>query len=70
MTWGKLPDETILKLKKGCESIIKVTKLPDVLKHIGVIMSNDAIAELILWSFDNKIEEKSRVYPPFPTKVK
>jgi hypothetical protein len=65
ITWGKLPDRLLEELKKGIESILSVKKLPQVMKYFGLEMEDEGIAELILWSFDNKLEGSVK-YGQFP----
>lgn len=69
LCWGRLLPETMQKLKTGAAEIMQVKTLPQVLKRMGIDAEDAAIAELILWAFENKEEKSSREYPEFPVKV-
>jgi hypothetical protein len=64
--WGRLSDEKLSALKKGYDEIMKVSSLPEVLSKLGMPLEKDAIAELLLWSFECK-EEVDVKWQEFPT---
>jgi hypothetical protein len=70
LCWGKLMPDTLKLLKTGAQEILAVDTLPEVLKKMGIVVTNEAIAELMLWAFENKEENGGRVYPEFPKKVR
>ncbi|KAH3746262.1 Ubiquitinconjugating enzyme subfamily protein [Pelomyxa schiedti] len=57
--WGKLPNEIFAEMKKGPAKIFSVTTLPEVFNMMGINIPPEAIAELILWGFENREESAS-----------
>jgi len=58
--WGRLQDEVLAHLKDGCHEILQLKSLPEIFSRLGLPRDKEAIAELILWAFDN-IEESPKV---------
>eukprot|EP00742_Colponemidia_sp_Colp-10_P012795 GILJ01014402.1.p1 GENE.GILJ01014402.1~~GILJ01014402.1.p1 ORF type:complete len:1019 (-),score=120.84 GILJ01014402.1:28-3084(-) len=64
--WGLLPAEKLQQLKEGFQLILTQPTLPELLHRLGFELPNDAIAELLLWAFQNKDEKPRPIYEGIP----
>lgn len=69
-SWGRISESKIKELKEETRQILTGRSLSQTLEFLlGKPISNEAILELLLWSFENKFDDSKDLFPNLPSKA-
>jgi len=54
--WGRLSNECLKQIKEGYQHIMNITSISENFEYFGIKCTRSAIAELLLWAFENKYD--------------